>query len=391
MGVQYIVVGMPPLLTGRGGDRMARKSAFSAIIFIVVSLLGHGQTIIENPAKALNSNAGRVVLAEEVLRIEETGKEYSFKEIYGVRVSPEGSIFVREGFDHVLQFDPQGVFLRRLTKKGRGPGELEDFSDFLVTSDRVVVTGLPPKLLVYDLNGTLLEEIGLSEVEPRPTQVLAVESGTVFMSREVRPAPDRIQLGVQSTRNDEIVVVGENSKGARVVGSFPVPLLVLDGKDGQWYYMQWGVYLVAAHFKEEQFFVTHTQEYLLKLFDAGTGTVVREFRRDYPRVKQKNPGVRYLPGGTPFTEPEYVKDIDDLHVIDGRLWVQTSTVEPAKGVLFDVFDPEGRFVDSFFLKYSAKDVDPHSRKIFTFSGDYVYFTEWTEAGSQIIKKCRVRL
>jgi len=46
---------------------------------------------------------------------------------------------------------------------------------------------------------------------------------------------------------------------------------------------------------------------------------------------------------------EFESDIDDICPAGDRLWVITSTNDKAKGRLIDVFDKEGRFVDSFHL------------------------------------------
>jgi hypothetical protein len=51
---------------------------------------------------------------------------------------------------------------------------------------------------------------------------------------------------------------------------------------------------------------------------------------------------------------EYLEDIVALFVAGEALWVQTSTKEPSKGILFDVYDLEGRYVDAFYLKTAGR-------------------------------------
>ena len=46
---------------------------------------------------------------------------------------------------------------------------------------------------------------------------------------------------------------------------------------------------------------------------------------------------------------EYEPDIKKLCGEADRLWVETSTDDKMNGPLIDVFDKDGRFVDSFYL------------------------------------------
>jgi hypothetical protein len=90
------------------------------------------------------------------------------------------------------------------------------------------------------------------------------------------------------------------------------------------------------------------QEYLIKQVDLKKGEFARLFRREYPRVRyrKKGPGdVRQM--------PDFENDIHQLLIHRGFVWVLTSTFDSAKGILTDVFDETGRFVDSFYLPLPA--------------------------------------
>jgi hypothetical protein len=84
------------------------RNAAVSLAFIALFLMtstGLSQTIIENPAKPDNPRAGRVVTLEEVMRIEDTGKDFYIKAVYGLKAAPDGSVFVRDGQDQLLQFE----------------------------------------------------------------------------------------------------------------------------------------------------------------------------------------------------------------------------------------------------------------------------------------------
>jgi hypothetical protein len=355
-----------------------------------LAALGQPQRVIENPAKAPNPKAGRVISLEEVMRIEDTGQDFYFKNVFRIRVSSGGEIFVC-GFDQVLQFDPQGRFVRNLVKKGQGPGELSSVSDVFAASDRVHLLSAREKILTYDLDGHLLDEISLREAGRPVTKILTAGAGSIFVTRENQP----VETGLFQCPED-ILAVPAGGGDIKVVGSFPLPKFAFAMDNGQWA-VGGHASLIAVRFKDPQVFLSHTSEYLVKLFDAGTGKVLRAFRRDYPRVRLK------LQGKSSGPEPEIVRkmraiipkdlnDINDLHVVEGRLWVQTSTFDPEKGVLFDVFDPAGHFEDSFFLKWwPEKPAGADARKRLTFTGCFVYFSDTTEDGLIVIRKCRLLL
>jgi hypothetical protein len=148
--------------------------------------------------------------------------------------------------------------------------------------------------------------------------------------------------------------------------------------------------LIIVLFGDTKYLITHTPEYLAKLFDVDKKEVVRQFRRDYKRVKRPSGltgGVRG-PGGAGPEPPEYWNDITGLHVYGDQFFIQTSTMDKKNGVLMDVFDSEGRYIDNFYLKYSNKDLERlNPGKRLSFAGDDVFITEQTDEGFIAIKKC----
>lgn len=50
-----------------------------------------------------------------------------------------------------------------------------------------------------------------------------------------------------------------------------------------------------------------------------------------------------------YPKIEYETDVWGLYPVGKKIWVATSAVDKAKGRLIDVFDRDGRFIDTFFL------------------------------------------
>ena len=91
-------------------------------------------------------------------------------------------------------------------------------------------------------------------------------------------------------------------------------------------------------------------DYRIDVLSTVSGATVKRFKRTYPKARliltdaqeedrRKNNLPKY----------DYRPDIDNLYPLADRLWVETSTEDKAKGRLCDVFDKDGRFVDSFYL------------------------------------------
>jgi hypothetical protein len=121
---------------------------------------------------------------------------------------------------------------------------------------------------------------------------------------------------------------------------------------------------------------------LIEVLDLGTGRIVKSFRRSYPRVKHvASKGDEEFRKAYGSPEKVYEWDVFDLFVNQNRLWVETSTKDPAKGVLFDVFDENGRFIDSFNVGAG--------RSLLNVQGDVIFVLEKGEDESIRVVKYKI--
>ena len=102
-----------------------RKNALFLLTAAVLSSMTSAQDIIENTARPLSENAGRVVTLKEELRLEDTGEDFFFKNPYTIRVSLRGDIFIKDAPEQALQFNPQGRFVRNLFLKRPRPRRID--------------------------------------------------------------------------------------------------------------------------------------------------------------------------------------------------------------------------------------------------------------------------
>jgi hypothetical protein len=366
-----------------------KKCVLFALVLAVLSSAAAAQALVENPAKPSSRNAGRVVSLKEEMRIEDMGEGFYFKRTRAIRVSPRGDIIVLDGQEQVLQFDPHGRFIRNLFKKGQGPGESLGVMDVWASPDMLFLWANPKKILIYDYAGNLLKEVSYREMGGFARFVFADAGGILF---HVQGQPDPSAGTGFRDIPQKIIEITPDSASLKMVGSFPIRAFV-EVQEAAMNMSTWSDLQVVA-LVGNSLFLNHTPEYLVENFVRDKGAIVRQFKRPYTRVKWSGVvgSVRggSGTGGGVLPLPEFSQDIYALHVVDGKIWVQTSTVVEGKGILFDVFDPEGRYIDNFYIQSLMK--DPSGKPVnmrLTIAGGFAYFREEIGDGLIIIKKCRL--
>jgi len=367
--------------------------------FIAVSLLSFSAVffaqVVENPAKPKAANAGRVVVPEEVLAISDEGtSDYYFKRPRGLTTAPDGSLFFQDE-KQVLQFDKDGKFQRNLFKKGQGPGEMEYVGACLATDRNLIVqTSTPNKFLFFDYSGKYKREIS-ARTETRSMMTALLFQGEVFYIHawefpRVKGDPDYVDVP------HAILALNEATGEFRTLASFPTKSFVVSSPSGGG-----GLFhissLIAVPFRQKLLALSHTSEYLLKIYDPAADKVVREFRRAYERVKseplteeQKKGGI--IIDGKHYGPPEqkFQNDVRNLLTSGDEIWAATSTKDKVKGILIDVFDGEGIYRDCFWLKLpEAALANVLSPGQCALDGDFLWVVERSEDETVTIKKYRV--
>jgi hypothetical protein len=362
-----------------------------------ITTVGWAQ-IVENPAKPKAANGGRVVVPEEILAIsdEDTG-DYYFKGPHDLTIAPDGSLFLLDEFQ-VLQFDKAGKFVRNLYKKGQGPGEMSYVRACLTTEKNVIVhTDSPDRLLFFDYAGRYEKEIPMRALAGRKyrPRTLLYRGGIFYIQSADQPMakgdPDYVEVP------HTILALNAANFDSQELASFPTISYVNTSGDGR----QTGLYEIssffAVPFKGQYLALSHTSEYLIKIFDPAADRVIREFRRAYERVKPEPPTEiekkgNMTIGGKRFIRPErkFQNDVKIILTRGDEIWAVTSTQDKPKGVLIDVFDGEGVFRDGFYLKLP----EPALRHLrwpgyCTLDGDFLWVVEQDEDDICTIKKYRL--
>ena len=299
------------------------------------------QDIVENPGKPLSQNAGRVLQLEEEFRITDEGGDFFFESPWEVKVDGNGFIYVREK-DKLYKFDRDGKFIKNILNSGEGPGEVLELGSFELCGDKVILfCGMRNKIVRADLEGNLIQDIKLGE--KRFTNLLAFFGKKYFLL-------DFVWENFTKTRgirvlNHTLFTFDEEGKISSTPHSFPTKYVMTvrmrAGRGSRSISPITRIHTARVHPK--YLYIAHTQDYLIKLFDLSTLQIVRIFRRKYAKVKHESQRL------AEFLMAEYQNDVQNLLVHDDKLWVLTLTYLEGKGILVDVFNLNGEYLDNFYL------------------------------------------
>ncbi len=307
-----------------------------------------GQGLIQNPATPTNPKAGRILKLEEAVRLSDEGGKFFFRYPKTVKTAPDGSMFVLEP-DQILQFDARGGFVHDFYRKGQGPGEVNYVSGFDFAPGRLIVhSNSPDKIVWYDFQGKVLRDISLAKAGSR-FEFVFYDRGTYWLRKDVFPPPTGKAEGIDVRQI--LVALSEDGGSVEETVSF-----INKGFRAGGAYVFQGSH--ALPFGGRYIFFSNSREYAVHLFDTRSRQTVRTFMRKYRRVKPPaghRESAIISPDGTRYETPgaEYLEDVNGLYEYKGMLWVTTSTKDTDKGILVDVFNLEGKYIDAFWLKLNG--------------------------------------
>jgi hypothetical protein len=317
--------------------------------------------VVENPRKPKAPNAGRVIVPEEVMTISGEGSSgHYFKHAWSPRVAPDGSLFVRTSSEsdarqQLLMFDEAGRLVRNL----EGPEPI-GYSGYFLAGKNVVVfaeSGYRAKLMWFNSAGIYQREITLPYEDCAGCWTPLAYFDAVFYflyNRDSFPYDENTKPGIVD-KPRRILSFAESSGMYTPLASLPTKYYFFGGQ------CNGGVCrgestpistFMSAPYQEKYFVLSHTREYLLKIYDPAANAVIREFRRDYNRIKNRQGKVESTIWGKLRTAPnqKYTPDIINIFTRGDEIWAVTSTRDEAKGVLIDIFDGNGIYKDSFYIK-----------------------------------------
>jgi hypothetical protein len=356
-------------------DKGKTARVILAAFWMVMGGFLSAQEAVKNPDKPSSPNAGRVLGLKEELRITDAGGEYFLRSPRFIKTAPNGQIYIYDR-DELLQLDPRGRFLRNLYKKGQGPGELNYISNFEPVGELLLVhSNSPAKLVWFDAQGNVVKEISLA-AEGGRLDLLFRSGGRSYFFKQGVP----ISSG-KTTPSDlpfSLWSISDDGSRSREVTTFLTKVIAFGGA------FMWDG-LQTAVVNDRYLFVGYANPYAIKVYDLKEERLLRSFSRPYKRLPspKESRGAIISKDGRRFEMPgsEYLDDIAALFAVGDALWVRTSTMDPEKGILFDVYNVEGRYTDAFYLKTAGRPL--------AVEGDAVFIVEKTPDETIEIAKYRI--
>ena len=301
------------------------------------------QTVVENPAKPKAKDAGRIIALAKVWRITDEAGGFYFKSPRDLRIAADGSIFVADA-EQILKFSPEGKFLNNLFKKGQGPGEIGGnwFHFFIHGRDLFIQDLNSRRFWRADFDGVFKEPVNL-ENKDYDSLLGVLPNGFLFEKQVVPPPGERTGKLMEIIHT--VALIARDGSFQRDVATFK-PKTFLGYQSG----MGWDNSITKPGADSRLLFALHSRDYLIEVVDLASGKTINRFGRVYAKISHAEedwePDFRKKTGAPKI---EYEPDVKNLYPVGERLWVETSTDDKAKGRLIDVFDKDGRFVDSFYL------------------------------------------
>lgn len=327
--------------------------------------------------------------------IRDFGKGYRILLPWNLKTDANGNLYVlnlsRLGrFYEMLKFSPKGKFIKKIVKRGQGPGEATHISNYLIINGKIYIHDSGNgKIMIKNLNGVLEKEFRVF-YNGRET-LESVEEGVYYFSvygpcpivrTEVKNCPVWFS---QWTKE-----VGWK-KGKTLFGWRVYHIVDESGEIGR---IPMGTVIISS--KGKYAFVNDTPQYLIKVYDMERDKIVRKITRKYERVRTEKGEEReeggVMLGSKWYYAParKYRDDIQKILIRGENLWIFTSRTKPGKGVLVDRFTMEGKYLGSFWVHFHYN--VNYKRLVYTpmtVTKRYMYVVEEDEEGSPLIVKYKI--
>jgi hypothetical protein len=363
-----------------------------AFILLAIALPSSAQTRIDNPARALAKNAGRIIKLEEVLRIRDDGQTSIFKVPHGFSRGDNGSVYFLDEADgpRLYHYGPEGRLISRFLKKGQGPGEIQHASGFVVAADRIrILAWAPPKIMDLSLDGRYLGESRVGE-DCQGLWFLGMAEGKIYGIRDEMFSSSAFRSSsgfTTSTVPNCVYEISPDFRTWKKLYEFPVHMMVRRGS---------GFRLdpIDAVIQGLSLYILHTAEYRVTELDLRSGGLRHVITRKYDRVKgssEKSADPDPETKGIEFPDDPFVWDINRILGAAGKLWVFTSVMKPdGNDQEVDLFDGAGRFVDSVILRFPTTGQKHLARWTLLTNDGFFFIPEQEEEGLISIGKYRIR-
>ncbi len=365
------------------------RYTFWMMSLVVAGLVGNiclaEVPVIDNP---LEAPIQRTVDLEEVWRIGDNDEEdFLFGVIGKIIQDGTGCFYMLDTQQsEIFKFSPEGQYLKSVSRKGEGPGEIHMCYNFLLWDDNTIAckNGSPNKIVMFDLEGipqdsllpTTLSDFGDNH---RPSLYrfarrdrFMVGSGAHHLYKDGEQS-QFFFLSAFDDQANEVYCFDQRKSGY----NFRKPIKVDDEAD----FLPYSNWTLGND--GEVYVATHRTEFFIEVF-GFQGNLKRIIQREWPLQKRSKEEIEKVKNGYSFSVSgmempkisynisDYSRAINRMSWIDNQLWVQTEKnahVEDGyQTYSFDIFDGEGHLLEKRTFKLP---VDPKEDRIHWLDGGLV--------------------
>ncbi len=281
---------------------------------------------------------------EEEVRIDFEKEEYAglgLKEPYFAEADAKGSIYVVEFYQesefHIYKFNAAGEFIKKIGKRGQGPGELQMINDLVITKNGHIQVSdrSAGKIVEFDADGVLIREI---KVPFNIQETLALENGYYLGRRRPKDASEPrgfylclFDAEFKELKKLDFIDMSEMAPGKKTPGTILAFLWRTSGG--------------KIYAGNEQ------RGYEILVYDLE-GNLLRKIRKEYDPVpypeefrKQTEELAARQPAMNLFARKDMLPFNSFFVDDEGRLFVMTYEQEDHEGsYIHDVFNKDGALI-----------------------------------------------
>lgn len=326
-----------------------------------------GVTVVRNPKEPMYGED--VFSLEEELSIGESEgrEEHMFSEIRGIAVDDEERIYILDSKEaHIKVFDKDGEYIRTISRKGQGPGEIGfPRSVFITNQNEIIVPDISNRRLAFfSLEGRFIKNISTAKMNLRSTRVDSDGNiiGVVAFLYE-----EELRYELKKFDSDMSHLYSFASAPAPSPRTFNPFMPVL----------RWDLN------NNDQIICGYPKKYEMEIFDSR-GKVIRKIIKDYEQVeitKEEMKPFERLPQTIKLSMLKYKSAYQQLIVDDEcKIFVLTwERIADRDGYYYDVFDSEGKYIAKIPLR--MRPIVWKKNKFYTIEED--------EKGYQVVKRYKV--
>jgi len=326
-----------------------------------------GVIIIKNPKEPIYGEDVFSLEEELIIGEAEGREEYTFSEIRGIAVDDEERIYVLDSKEaHIKIFDKNGRYIKTISRKGQGPGEIGfPRSMFITSQNEIIVPDISNRRLTFfSLQGKFIRSISTAKMSFRST---AIDSEGNIIGIVAVIEEESLKHELKKFDSDLNCLYSFASFPAPSPSSYNTFMPVL----------RWDLT------NNDQIVCGYPKKYEIEVFDSK-GKMIRKIMKDYEPVeisKEEMERLKELPPTIKLSILKYKSAYQRFIVDDeGKIFVLTwERAADGDGYCCDIFDSEGKCIAKVSLK-STPQVIKENR---------IYTIEEDENGYQIVKRYKV--